>query len=235
MALLSEAMLRRVGRLCGLGPRTRLLTLGFDGGPAPAFLAEEFGAKVVAADADDEAVLRQRNAIREHGADERVSTRRVDYERPPFGDQEFEAILVDALAMRLDAAARVLRRHLALNGRLCVTHPVRIGRYPNPSMVRMWEQKIREPLRLPSECLHTIEREGYEPQTAEVLDEAALEVYYRQLEQSVRPDGDPARAAAVQEEIALFRSQGGRSGASFAVLVARRREPGEKPPVSRSE
>ena len=235
MGLLSEAMLRRVARHCGLGSRTRVLTLGFDGGSAPAFLAKEYGAKVVAGDAEEEAVLRQRNALREHGADDRVSTRRVDYERLPFGDQEFEAILVEVLAMRLDAAARGLRRHLALQGRLALMQPVRVGRFPNPAMVRMWEQKIGEPLLLPSECLQLIEREGYEPQAAEVLDDAALDAYYQQLEQFKRANGDPSASAAVDEEVALFRSQGGRSGASFAVLVARRRESGEKPPVARGE
>lgn len=235
MALLNEAMLRRVARYCGLGSRSRVLMLGFDGGLAPSFLAQEVGAKVIAADSDEAAVQRQRDTLRAQGAEDRVSTRRVEYERLPFGDQEFEAILVDTQALRLDTAARGLRRHLAIDGRLCVIYPVRVGRYPNPAVLRMWEQKIAEPLLLPSECLQTIEREGYEPQTAEVLDDAALEAHYRQLELSLRAGADSERAATLEEEVALFRSQGGRPGASFAVLVARRREPGEKPPAARSE
>ena len=235
MVLLTEAMLRRIGKHCGLGSRTRLLTLGFDGGAGPAFLAKEFGAKVVAAAADDDAVTRQRNALRAHGAEDRVSTRRVDYDRLPFGEQEFEAIVVDALAMRLDAAARAVRRHLALDGRLCLTYPVRVGRFPNPAMIRLWEQKIGEPLRLPSECLQALEREGFEPQSAEVLDDSVLDSYYRQLEHAHGGNGDPGATPEIQEEVALFRSQGGRAGASFAVLVARRREPGEKPPVAQNE
>jgi SAM-dependent methyltransferase len=235
MALLTEAMLRRIAKQCGLGSRTRILTIGFDGSPGPAFLAKEFGAKVMAADADDDAVLRQRIALRAQGAEDRVSTRRVDYQRLPFGEQEFEAILVDTLAMRLDAAARVLRRHLALDGRLCLTHPVRVGRFPNPAVMRLWEQKIGEPLRLPSECLQAIEREGYEPQAAEVLDDSALDAYYRQLEHAHGANGDPGEAPEIQEEVALFRSQSGRAGASFAILFARRKEPGEKPPVAQNE
>ncbi|HZA13395.1 MAG TPA: methyltransferase domain-containing protein [Myxococcaceae bacterium] len=235
MGLLTEAMLRRIGKHCGLGSRTRVLTIGFDGGAAPAFLAREFAAKVVAADADDDAVTRQRNALRAHGAEDRVSARRVDYERLPVVEHEFEAIVLEALAMRLDVAARALRRHLALDGRLCLTHPVRVGRFPNPAMIRLWEQKIGEPLRLPSECLQAMEREGYEPQTAEVLDDSALEAYYRQLEHAHGANGEPGPSPEIQEEVALFRSQGGRAGASFAMLVARRREPGEKPPVAHNE
>jgi hypothetical protein len=116
---------------------------------------------------------------------------------------------------------------LTLEGRLCVTQPVRVGRFPNPAMVRLWEQKIGEPLRLPSECLQTMEQEGYEPQTAEVLDDSAMDAYYRHLE-----SGAPSE---IHEEAALFRSQGARAGAAFALLVARRREPGEKPPLARNE
>jgi hypothetical protein len=102
-------------------------------------------------------------------------------------------------------------------------------------VLRLWEQKMGAPLLLPGECLQAIEREGCEPQTAEVLDDAALNAHYRELEQSLRSDEDDARAAALREEVALFRSQGGRSSASFAVLVARRREPGERPPRAHGE
>jgi SAM-dependent methyltransferase len=235
MALLSEAMLRRVARQCAVGSRTQVLMLGFGDSTAPAQLVRATGANVTAADADAEVVQTHRDTLRQHGAEDRVRLRRVDYDRLPFDEGEFDAILVGAQTMPLDAAARGLRRHLGANGRLCVIHPVRVGRHPNPAVMRVWEQKIGAQLPLPSECLQTIERAGYEPQSAEVLDEAMLDAHYRHLEQSLRSGDGDAKVAGLREEVALFRSQGGRSSASFAVLVARRREPGEKPPPSRSE
>jgi SAM-dependent methyltransferase len=235
MALLSEAMLRRVARHCAIGARTQVLVLGSGGGVAAALLAKGTGANVVAADSDPEAVQKHRVTLREHGVEDRVRARRVDYHKLPFADGEFEAILLSGHSLPLDAGARALRRHLSSGGRLCAAYPVRVGRHPNPAVVRLWEQRAGVPLQPPSECLQTIERAGFEPQTAEVLDDAALDAYYRQLEQSLRSANDDAGVATLREEVALFRSQGGRSSASLAVLVARRREPGQKPAPSRSE
>ena len=71
-------------------------------------------------------------------------------------------------------------------------------------------------------------------QLIESLEDPLLDEFYRSVEQALPADAS-AKAARVKEEVALFRGQGGRSTVSFAAIVGRRREPGEKPPAARSE
>jgi hypothetical protein len=66
----------------------------------------------------------------------------------------------------------------------------------------------------------------------ESLTELELDNLYRDLEP--RLQSAPAQdAAVVREEIAVHREHNGKAGVSYAFLIGRRKEPGEKPPASR--
>ena len=190
---------------------------------------------VVAADADEKELALLQETIRSQSRGDRISVRRVDYDRLPFGDGEFHGILVQGRVIAtLNQAARALRRHLAPRGRLCLIYPARIGRHPSRVALDFWQKRLGEPLMLPQELLQVLERAGYEPESIETLSDAELGEYYGGVEQ--RLAALPEQAAAAQwlrEEIDLFRSHAGRCGVSYALVIGRRKEAGEKPPASR--
>jgi hypothetical protein len=132
------------------------------------------------------------------------------------------------------AEARRLRPLLAAKGRLALTVVVKVSRRPNEKAVAAWEQRLGAPLPLPREALMALEVEGFEPEMVETASDAELEQHYASLEAALASggvDGDGARAA--RAELALYRDLGGKTGVSFACVLGRRKEPGERPPMSR--
>jgi len=69
----------------------------------------------------------------------------------------------------------------------------------------------------------------------EVVGEAELADQYRDLEQALKKvaDQEAPGPTALKDELALFRAHQGQTGVTQAFVVARRKEPGEKPPLSR--
>ncbi len=218
---------------CNTTPDTRVLVLGVGDGQTALILARDFGAQVVAADSSVDALERLRSKLQPADA-QRVKVQQVDYDALPFAPAEFPAIFVDVVpVMPLQTTVTALRPLLAPNGLLCLGYPVRVGRHPISGSVRFWEQKLGETLLLPRELLQILERAGYEPDIIETLEEPGLDAFYRTVEESCTTDA--ARAGLAREEIALYRSEQGRASTSFAVMTGRRKEPGERPPPSRSE
>ncbi|MGA9526390.1 MAG: class I SAM-dependent methyltransferase [Myxococcaceae bacterium] len=219
---------------CNITPNTKVLVLGIGDGQAVLFLTREVGAQVVAADVSAEALERLRSKLQPAEVAQRVRLQRVDYDALPFAKGEFAAVFVDVMpVMPLQTTVSTLRPLLAPNGRLCLGYPVRVSRHPSPGAVRFWEQKLGETLLLPREVLQILERSGYEPQIIETLEDAGLDAFYRAVDQAC-PAEAPG-AGMLREEIDLYRSQQGRASTSFAVMVGRRREPGERPPPARNE
>ena len=72
---------------------------------------------------------------------------------------------------------------------------------------------------------------GFEPEAVESLQDSELDVLYRELESHLAQAPAP-QAQWLREEMALHH-ESGKAAASYAFAVARRREPGEKPPASR--
>lgn len=235
-AFAGEAFLRRLAKQCGVMSSARALTLGMGAGPGPIFLAREFGVPVVAVEATEAEAKGLKERVKAAGVDDRVAVKHGAFDKPPVGDGEFDVIFTDArVPLRLKDAVKGLRRYLAPKGRLCLVYPVRVGRHQNPAALKHWEALLGEPLLLPRECLQLFEQHGYEPQLIETLEDPSLDEFYTAVEQALTVDSANPRVARVREEVALFRGQGGRSTTSFAAMVGRRREPGEKPPVARSE
>lgn len=234
--LTGESPLRRLGKQLLLTPDSRVLALGTGDGSVPTVLVREFGCRIEAAELSEEDAERTRQVVKTAAQEDRISVRVVDLKALSLPEAAYDAVWVDARApFPLETAVQVVRPLLASKGRLCLTYPVRVGRHTQPALLKHWEQTLGEPLRLPRECLQVLERSGFEPQIVETLEDPALDHFYRRIEQDLEKPSSDARHARVREEVALFRAQGGRSTTSFAVMVARRKEPGEKPPPSRSE
>ncbi len=232
-AFASDGYCRRIAKLAHLGGTSRVLELC--GGPTGLFLAREVGCAVIAVDADEKPLEAIRERVRAQVLANRVDVRRVDFGKLSFQDGEFHGVLaVGRVPMPLEAAAKTLRRFLAPRGRLVMTYPVKVGRNPFKVAVEHWERKIGEPLLLPREALQIFERNGYEPEAVETLDDRELDEYYRDVETFLaKQPSDGALSALLRDEVSLHRSQGGKASVSLALVVARRKEPGEKPPASR--
>jgi len=133
------------------------------------------------------------------------------------------------------AEAKRLRPLLAERGRLGLTVVVKVSRHPNEKALKAWEARLGAPLPMPREALLAIEAEGFEPELVESAGDAELDEYYAGLEAALakveQPDADGPKAA--RDELALYRELNGKTGVSFAFVLGRRKEPGEKPPMSR--
>jgi ubiquinone/menaquinone biosynthesis C-methylase UbiE len=228
--------LRRVAKAAKFSAGARVLHFGCGNGAATLLLAREFGCAVTAVDTDEALLKSLREKVRSHNVGDRVQVKALDPAKLSFPDADFEGVLCDLrLPLRLEPAAVQLRRVIAPKGRLAMIYPVVVGRQPNPGLVQFWEKRIGESLRLPREALSVVEAAGYEPQSVETLPDAELDDFYRTVESGLDSVEDPKRVKLLHDEIALHRGQGGRSTVTFASLIARRKEPGEKPPPSRSD
>lgn len=230
----SEATLVRIARTAHWAPGPRVLELGAS--PASGVMALTLRAAVTAVDADQRALDAARDRFKAAGISDKVTLKQAAWNALPFGDAEFDGILgLGKLIAPLEQAAASLRRYLAPKGRLVLTWPVKVGRNPVQAALDFWQARTGHALQLPREALMSVEKHGYEPETIETVGELELDEYYHELELVL--DRQPADAAAhvkaMREEIATHRTLGGRTGVTIALVVARRKEPGERPPASR--
>jgi cyclopropane fatty-acyl-phospholipid synthase-like methyltransferase len=229
----SDEATRRFARVAQLEPGSRVLVLGCGPVGAPILLARDLGCSVVAADTEDSLLAQIRERVRALGLGDRVETRRVDLDRLGFPDGEFDAILTQGRVFySLGTALAALRRLLAKRGRIGVTFPARVGRYTAKSALEFWEKRIGTQLLLPRELLLELEAHGYEPESVETLTDLELDGLYRDVEQRLQAAPVPD-AEVLRQEIAVHREQNGKAGVSYAFIIGRRKEPGEKPPASR--
>jgi hypothetical protein len=78
-----------------------------------------------------------------------------------------------------------------------------------------------------------LEAAGFEPESAESLHDTELDALYRDIEAGLAASPVGPQAAGLREELALHRESNGKASVSYAFVVGRRKEPGEKPPASR--
>ena len=133
--------------------------------------------------------------------------------------------------MALPEVLGTLRPLLTPQGRLGFTYPVRVGRVTPRAVLEFWERRLGAGLLLPRELLQQLALSGFEPESAESLQDAEMDALYKDLEPHIAQA--PAELAGwLREEMALHR-ENGKATSSYAFAVGRRREPGEKPPASR--
>ncbi len=229
----SDAAIRRFAKVAQLEEGGRVLELGCGpAGSASVLLAQEFGCSVVAADSDEALVSRMRERIYSLALDGRVEVRRVDFNKPGFREGQFDAILCSGrVLMGLSDALGTLRPLLARNGRVGLTFPVRVGRVTPRAVLEFWERRLGAPLMLPRELLQQVAQSGFEPESVESLQDAELDTFYRELEPHLAK-APPEQGSWLREEMALHR-ENGKATASYAFLVGRRKESGERPPATR--
>lgn len=230
----SEATIVRIARTAHWAPGPRILELGAS--PAAGLMATTLKATVTAVDSDPRAVDGLKERLKVAGLADKVAVKQVAWNTLPFKEQEFDGIVgLGKLIAPPEQAAVGLRRLLAPKGRLVITWPVKVGRNPVQSALDFWHARVGQPLQLPREALMSVERHGFEPETIETVGEPELDEYYRELEAVLdrQPPDAAMQVKAMKEEIALHRNLGGRTGVTIALIVARRKEPGERPPASR--
>lgn len=229
-----EELLRRLAKLTPWASGARILDLC--GGPASIILARELGCAVTAAEVTDEGTDQLKELIRSQQLQDRIEVKKISLSNLPFAASQFDGIVaLGRVPMRLSAAVKDLRRFLAPKGRLALTYPVKVGRFPLKAAVDFWEARLGEPLMLPREVLHQFQKTGYEPETVETLNDSELNDYYRALEPMMAavPPGEEAEFRSLTDEFELHRSQAGKASITLAFAVGRRKESGEKPPASR--
>ena len=227
----SDDIIRRFATVATLTSGSRVLEVLAGRGSASVVLAKELGCEVLAMEADEASVSVLAERVRTLSLQDRITVRRVDPLRPDLPAGEFDAVVIQGrIVGPLEQCARLYRPLLSTNGRLMVTYPAKVGRFPQKHALEFWEKRLGEPVRYPREVLQVIELCGFEPEAVETLDDGGLAELYRGLEQKI--DGNAA-AASLREEVDLFRGASNKASVSYAFAVARRKEPGEKPPASR--
>jgi SAM-dependent methyltransferase len=231
----SDEATRRFAKVAQLEPGARVLVLGCgpDGGAA-LLLVRELGCSVVAADTDESLLAPLRERARAQGLGDRLEVRRVALDALGLPEGSFNAILIQGHVLYpLRPTLAGMRPLLAKRGRLGLTFPARVGRFAPKATLDFWERRVGGPLLLPRELLQTLEGSGYEPESAETLHDTELDAYYRDVEAQLASAPAGAQAAGLREELALHRESNGKASVSYAFVVGRRKEPGEKPPASR--
>jgi len=227
----SDDIIRRFATVATLTSGSRVLEVMAGRGSASVVLAKELGCEVLAVDSDEAVVAALVERVKTLSLQDRISVRRMDPLKPDVPPGEFDAIVVQGRVVGpLEGCARAYRPFLSTNGRLMLTYPAKVGRFPQRHALEFWEKRLGEPVRYPREVLQVIELCGFEPEAVETLDDGALAELYRGLEQKIDGNTD---AAAIREEVDLFRGASNKASVSYAFAVARRKEPGEKPPASR--
>ena len=231
----SDDSTRRFAKVAQLEPGSRVLVLGCgpDGGAA-LLLAKEMGCSVVAADTDESQLAPLRERVRSLGLGDRLEVRRVSLDALGLPEGGFNAILIQGHVLYpLRPTLAAMRPLLAKRGRLGLTFPARVGRFAPKATLDFWERRVGAPLLLPREMLQTLETSGYEPESAETLHDTELDALYRDIEAQLASAPVGAQASGLREELALHRESNGKASVSYAFVVGRRKEPGEKPPASR--
>lgn len=223
---------RRLLRALEVQPGHRVLLMGSGEGLLFRTLAHEAGAQLTALEWHAPYVAACEARVREESLSGRVTVRQG--ELGAVAGQSFEAIVVETLppAGPLTPFAAQLRELLAPNGRLGMTLPAAVGLNTAEAVAKFWSDALGMPLARPVALLSQIERAGFEPQWAETLSDELMAEHCRLLGEAAA-GAEAKLAERARAEVELFKGAG-RAGSSYAMLVARRREPGEKPPPART-
>lgn len=229
----SESLLRRLAQAAHWSKSSRLLELhGSLGGLA---LSQALGCRLTVVEPDAKASESLKERARSAGLTDRTTFLTQAVAGSSFAVEGVDGILALGRVLGVPGPlAKRCRVWLAPKGRLAITVLVRVGRAPPTAAVEAWAKRLGSPLPTVREALLSAYNEGFEPEFVDTLGETELDDYYREVEAAAaKLPADSSEARIVADELRAFRSSGPRSGATFAVLALRRREPGEKPPVAR--
>lgn len=233
----SDEISRRIAALCGINPTTRVLDLGCGTGPTARLLTREYGCAVTCVDHDPAALEQLAEAAGRDGSFKRPEPLLADLRTLDL-PANFEVVVAEGsarhLAPTLGEAAVAVRRFLRRNGRIAFSCLSRVGR-GLPAEAEAFFREAGEPMLPPRELTAQLERAGYEPLAVEAYANTVLDEHHRLLEKALaRLEGDPdPQVDRLRREIELFRREGVRQSVAVMLLVARRKEPGERPVAMR--
>ena len=223
--------IRRIARVAGWEQGTRLLHLGCGLGWPSMFLAETIGAHVTAVDSDETSLDALRALVKSRSLTDSIDVKKIaDLASPGFSAGEFEGILVDSrLSLPLEKALATFRKLLQQKGRLAMLYPVKVGRFPNAAVVGSGRRRSASRCALRVTCC----RRWRSPATNRrrwsrwrIRSWAVLQSHRALGGAAVgsRPRG------ALKKELELHKSQAGKASVSIALVIGRRKEPGESRP-----
>ena len=228
----SESLLRRFAQMAHWNDGASLLEL--HGSLGALAIAKALSCHLTIVEPDQRLADAIKERARVVGVGEKVAVQQGAVGTLKFAERAFDGIFSFGRVIGIPAlVARQWRPSLAIGGRLGLTAVVKVGRIANEPVLAAWKERLGTALLTPRETLMTIEAEGYEPELIETLSDQDLDEYYRELENILgkTADTNAAGALALRGEIALHRT--GKTGVTIGFIVARRKEPGEKPPPSR--
>lgn len=228
----TESLLRRLAQTAMWDQDSKLLELyGSLGGLA---LSRALGCRVTVVEPDAKVLEGLEERARVAGVAEKVTFVHGDVLTAEVPN-ELNGIFTCSRVLGLPGQlAKVFRPHLAERGRLGFLCVIKVGRSPSAEAVAGWEKRLESPLLLPKEALLEVEREGFEPDLMETVGESELDEFYQALDGLMKkPDAETGPGPdQLKAELAFHQAQGS-SGVTVAFVLARRKEPGEKPPLSR--
>lgn len=229
----TESLLRRMAQTAQWSADSRLLELhGSMGGLA---LSKALGCSVTVVEPE----ARILDQLRERARVAEMSGKTAFLGQPTttctFPAESFDGIFcLGRVVGAPTELAKKCRVWLAPKGRLAITMLLKVSRAPSSDMLSYWEKRLGAPLPSALGALKGVEAQGFEPELLESMGDAELDDYYREFEPLLaKLPADHVGAQLLREEAKLHRAQNGRAGVTWAVLVARRAEPGEQPPESR--
>jgi ubiquinone/menaquinone biosynthesis C-methylase UbiE len=173
------ALTGRLGRLMGVGPRTRLLDVAAGRGGSAMQLAREFGCEVVGVDYGAANAAAAGRLARSAGLEGRVAFVAGDAERLPFTDCKFDVVMCECAFCTFPdkpAAAAELARALRPSGVVGLADLVRRGRLPAElDDLLAWIACIAD-ARTPEEYARHLAAAGFEVTAMEDHDQALADL-----------------------------------------------------------
>jgi cyclopropane fatty-acyl-phospholipid synthase-like methyltransferase len=227
----------RLGTQCGLGQGSKVADLGCGAGALARLFAKEFGAEVTAVDADEAALADLSASLKADKLDALVKVLKANPAETSLPEGEFQAVVVESgrlVGASAREAGEKARKLLVKDGRLALVTRGKVGLNTPEAVAKFFEERS-EPLLLPRDLLTELEQAGFEPLAVEAMPETLLEEYWRFVEGALGSVKDEGEVGRLKREIDIFRREGGRTAVNALIVVARRREPGERPPPARGE
>lgn len=221
----NEHLYRRLARMGHWSSQSRILEIGAADGAI--FWAQALGCEAVVVDGHPSRVKALADQVKKSGLVDQIEVREALPSALPYGEGDFDGIV--SLGHPFAPLLHVLssfRRFLAMEGRIALTQPVSSRRgIAGAQTPRHWGA-----LSSPAEALRCLYVAGFEPEDAICSSPQELQAFYASLEQAQAVDEN--EADALRQERRAFEGQP--EGAwALALLIGRRREPGERPPASR--
>jgi len=202
-------------------------------------VARDCGCFVTCLDRDEASLGALKAAAQKDGVEGLLTPVQGDFKTLPVPPVGYQAVVIEGslryLGASFEEVAAIARKFLAVNGLLVISTTARVGRNM-PGSVEAFYQGRGETLLHPTELSVALERCGFEPLAAEAYADAVMDEWYRYVEHALvglHAGESTETVTALQREIEVFRRDGGRSCVNEVLFIARRKEPGEKPPASR--